>query len=151
MEFKYTLPEKWISLTKALRMNSTTEKSFCRIWRTAPAGQASKKTLFWRFCSFLVLSFLPRAQICWVSRSLRCWLESYRILFFLLCFDLVWFTYSAAFQLGLSNLFDICLTLFQTSLLRVLSLLFTSQQQFGSYAEKASSFLGPCLQSSCPP
>lgn len=67
---------------------------------------------------------------------------------------LISFTYSAAFQLGLSNLLDICLTLFLTSLPRVLSLLFTSADlplKNSLVLPQKKPVLSLTLQSSCPP
>lgn len=109
-------------------MDSTTEKPFCRIQKTLPAGQVCKLMLFQRFCSFVLLKFLPHMEICWGGRALRCWLERYRLLNFLLCFNLIWFPLLIVlfFKFVLSNLLDICLTLSQPSLTRVLSFLFTS-------------------------
>lgn len=86
-------------------------------------SRCSFKGFFLSLCCFL-----PQIQICWGGRSLRCWLESYRILFFLLCFDLIWFHLHILllFKFALSKFLDICLTLCQPSLPRVFSLLFTS-------------------------
>lgn len=68
--------------TKASRMDSTTEKPFCRKQKTMPAGQTYKLMLFQRFCSLLLFKFLCHVQVCWGGRFLRCWLERYRLLYF---------------------------------------------------------------------